>query len=152
MYFSATGTTRRVAQKIAAIEHADLYEIVPEVPYSREDLDFNDRNSRSSREQNDSSIRPAIAGGPVDLSGYDRIFLGYPIWWREEPRIMDTFVESNAFGYASVIPFCTSASSGIGKSAEHLAVRANGGDWLEGRRFGGGVSEEDLRRWMGELR
>lgn len=151
-YFSATGTTKRVAQKIAAIEHADLYEIVPEVPYSREDLDFNDRNSRTSREQNDPSVRPAIANGLVDLSGYGRIYLGYPIWWGEEPRIMDTFVEDNAFGYLQVVPFCTSASSGIGRSAEHLAVKADGGDWLEGRRFGGGVSEEDLRKWIEELR
>ena len=146
--FSATGTTKGVAEKIAALEDADLYEILAAEPYSEADLNWNDRSSRTTKEQNDAAVRPAIASDPLDLSGYERIYVGYPIWWGEEPRILDTFVESYDFGTITMIPFCTSASSGIGRSGKNLAEHAKGGNWLDGRRFSGGVSESDLADWI----
>ncbi len=149
--FSATGTTKGVAEKIAAIEDADLYEIVPETPYSDADLNWNDRNSRSTKEQDDKNVRPAIAGEPIDLSGYARIYVGYPIWWGEEPRILDTFVESYDFGAITMIPFCTSGGSGIGRSGKNLAENAKSGNWLDGRRFSGSVSQSDLENWIDGL-
>lgn len=150
--FSATGTTKGVAEKIAAIEDADLYEILAAEPYSDADLNWHDSNSRTTKEQNDRSARPAIASDTIDLSGYERIYVGYPIWWGEEPRILDTFVESYDFGSAVMIPFCTSASSGIGRSGRNLADHANGGSWLDGKRFGGNVSESELENWISGLR
>ena len=150
--FSATGTTKAVAEMIAAIEDADLYEIVPAEPYSAADLNYNDRNSRSTKEQNDKTVRPAITGDLPDLSGYERVYLGYPIWWGEEPRILDTFVESCDFTGITVIPFCTSISSGMGRSGQNLAENAGSGTWLEGRRFPGGVSETELESWIDSMR
>ena len=149
--FSATGTTKGVAEKIAAIEGADLYEIVASEPYSDDDLNWNDSNSRTTKEQNDSSVRPGIASETINLSGYSKIYVGYPIWWGEEPRIMDTFVESYDFGNITMIPFCTSSSSGIGRSGKNLADNAGSGNWLDGARFGGSVSEDDLRSWTSGL-
>lgn len=152
VYFSATGTTKGVAEKIAEIESAELYEIFPEKPYSSEDLNYNDSNSRTSKEQNDDTVRPAIGSESIEMSGYSRIYVGYPIWFGQEPRIMDTFAESNDFGNAEVIPFCTSGSSGIGKSGTDLAKLAGTGNWLEGQRFDGEVSEDDLRSWIDGLK
>ena len=146
--FSATGTTKGVAQKIASIEDADLYEIEPTQPYTADDLNWNNADSRSTKEQNDSAARPEIAGSDLDLAGYSRIFIGYPIWWGEEPRIMDTFVEKYDFGDATVIPFCTSSSSGIGRSGKNLADLAGGGRWLDGARFPGDVSETEMESWI----
>ena len=150
--FSTTGTTKGVAEKIAAIEDADLYEIVPAEPYSDADLNWHDSESRTTIEQNDDSVRPAIASEAIDLTGYERIYVGYPIWWGEEPRILDTFVESYDFGTITMIPFCTSASSGIGRSGKNLAENANGGSWLDGKRFSGSVSESDLANWINGLK
>ena len=150
--FSATGTTKGVAEKIAAIENADFYEIIPAEPYSSDDLNWNDRNSRSTKEQNDSSARPEIAGEAIDLNGYTKIYIGYPIWWGEEPRIMDTFVESYDFGDATVIPFCTSGGSGIGRSGKNLADNAGSGNWLDGARHSGNISEDELRSWINGLK
>lgn len=150
--FSATGTTKGVAEKIAAIEGADLYEIIPAEPYSDADLNWNDSNSRTTKEQNDSSVRPGIASETIDLSGYSRIYVGYPIWWGEEPRIMDTFVESYDFGDATVIPFCTSGGSGIGRSGKNLAENAGSGNWLDGARHSGSISEDELRSWINGLK
>ena len=149
--FSATGTTRAVAEKIAAIEDADLYEIVPAEPYSDADLNWNDSGSRSTREQNDKSVRPGIGSEPLDLTGYKTVFIGFPIWWGEEPRIMDTFAESYDFDGMTLIPFCTSSSSGIGRSGPNMEALAGSGVWLEGKRFGGGVSEADLQSWIDGL-
>ncbi len=146
--FSATGTTLGVAEKIAAIEGADLYEITAAEPYSSADLNWNDSGSRSTKEQNDKNARPAIGSDPVDLTGYTKIYIGFPIWWGEELRIMDTFAESYDFDGITMIPFCTSASSGIGRSGQNLAQRAGSGTWLDGKRFSGGVSEADLRAWI----
>ena len=149
--FSATGTTKGVAEKIAAIEDADLYEIVPAEPYSDADLNWHDSESRTTIEQNDDSVRPVIAGETIDLAGYERIYVGYPIWWGEEPRILDTFVESYDFGTITMIPFCTSASSGIGRSGKNLAEHAKSGNWLDGKRFSGSVSTSDLENWINGL-
>ena len=150
--FSATGTTKGVAEKIAAIEDADLYEIKAAQEYTAADLNWNDKNSRSTIEQNDSSVRPEIASGRISLEGYEKIYIGYPIWWGEEPRIMDTFVESYDFGSITMIPFCTSSSSGIGRSGKNLADNAKSGNWLDGKRFPGSVSESELRNWIGGLK
>ena len=150
-YFSATGTTKGVAEKIAAITGGDLYEIVPAEPYSDADLNWNDSGSRSTREQNDKSVRPGIGSEPLDLTGYKTVFIGFPIWWGEEPRIMDTFAESYDFDGMTLIPFCTSSSSGIGRSGPNMEALAGSGVWLEGKRFGGGVSEADLQSWIDGL-
>ena len=149
--FSATGTTKGVAEKIASITDADLYEIIPAEPYSDADLNWNDKNSRTTIEQNDASVRPAISGEAISLEGYKTIYIGYPIWWGEEPRIMDTFVESYNFDGITMIPFCTSGGSGIGRSGKNLAEHAGSGNWLEGDRLQGSASEADLQSWIDGL-
>ena len=148
VYFSATGTTKGVAEKIAEVTDADLFEIVPVIGYTDGDLDWHDSKSRTTYEQNDKSARPEIAGEPVSLEGYTTVFVGFPIWWGEEPRIMDTFAESYNFDGLTVIPFCTSGSSGIGKSGQNLAELAKSGTWLDGKRLPSNVSEADLQAWI----
>ena len=148
VYFSATGTTKAVAEKIAAITDADLYEIQAAQPYTEADLNWHDSSSRSTIEQNDNNARPELGGEPVTLEGYATIYIGYPIWWGEEPRILDTFVENHDFEGVTLIPFCTSSSSGLGRSGQNLAENAGSGNWLEGKRFGAGVSEDELREWI----
>lgn len=150
--FSATGTTKAVAEKIAAIEGADLYEIKAAEEYTDADLNWSDHDSRSTKEQNDRSARPEIGSEEISLDGYVKIYVGYPIWWGEEPRILDTFVESHDFEGKTLIPFCTSSSSGIGRSGKNLAENAGSGSWLEGRRFSGSVSEDELRAWIETLK
>ena len=148
VYFSATGTTKGVAESIASITGGDLYEITAAQEYTAEDLDWNDPNSRTTKEQNDPSVRPEIGSEPVSLEGYSTIYIGYPIWWGQEPRIMDTFVESYNFDGITVIPFCTSGSSDIGSSGQHLADNAGSGNWLDGQRFGAGTPESDIQAWI----
>lgn len=150
VYFSATGTTKGVAETIAEITEADIYEIVPEQPYTEEDLNYNSDSSRTTEEMNDASARPTIEGEVENWDKYEIVYLGYPIWWGEAPRIMDTFVESYDFGGKTVIPFCTSGSSGIGSSAQNLEALSDGGEWLEGRRFGGGASRGEIADWLDE--
>ena len=150
--FSATGTTRSVAEKIAAITGGDLYEIQAANPYTDADLNWHDSKSRTSVEQNDKSVRPEIAGEPISLDGYTTIYVGFPIWWGEEPRILDTFVESYDFTGITMIPFCTSSSSGLGRSGKNLEEHAQSGVWLDGKRFAGGVSEKELRAWIEGLK
>ena len=150
-YFSATGTTKGVAEKLAGVVGGDLYEIVPAEPYSDADLNWNDKNSRSTKEQDDRSARPGIASETLDLSGYATIYVGYPIWWGEEPRILDTFMESYDFSGKTMIPFCTSGGSGIGSSGKNMEQLTSGATWLDGSRFGGGVSEDELRAWADGL-
>ena len=171
-FFSATGTTKGVAEKIASVTGGDLYEILAAEPYTAEDLNYNDSSSRSTKEQDDKSARPEIGseeislegyttiylGFPIwwpeigseeiSLEGYTTIYLGFPIWWGEEPRIMDTFVEKYSFEGITVIPFCTSGSSGIGRSGPNMEELAGSGTWLDGQRFSGGVSEEELQSWI----
>ena len=148
VYFSATGTTKAVAEQIASVTGADIYEITAAQPYSADDLNWNDPNSRTTNEQNDKSVRPEIGSDEISLDGCDTIFIGYPIWWGEEPRIMDTFVESYDFTGKTVIPFCTSGDSGIGASGSDLASNAGSGNWLEGERLS---SSSDIEGWINGL-
>ena len=148
VYFSATGTTEGVAERIANVTGADVYEILAAEPYTEADLNYNDNSSRSTTEQNDKSVRPEIGSEDISLEGYTTIYLGFPIWWGEEPRILDTFVEKYNFDGITVIPFCTSGSSGIGRSGSNMEELAGNGTWLEGERFSGGVSEEELKSWI----
>ena len=152
VYFSATGNTRSVAEKIASITGADTYEIKAAQEYTDADLDWNDSDSRTTHEQNDASARPEIGSDPVSLERYKTVYIGYPIWWGEEPRIMDTFVESYDFSGITMIPFCTSSSSGIGRSGKNLADNAKSGNWLEGARFSGSASEDELKSWIKGLK
>ena len=147
-YFSATGTTKGVAERIASVTGGDLYEILAAEPYTEADLNYNDNSSRSTSEQNDKSVRPEIGSDDISLEGYTTIYLGFPIWWGEEPRILDTFVEKYNFDGITVIPFCTSGSSGIGRSGSNMEELAGSGTWLQGERFSGSVSEEELKSWI----
>ena len=151
-YFSATGTTKGVAERIAAVTGGDLYEILAADPYTADDLNYNDRSSRSTSEQNDKNARPEIGSVDLSLEAYTTIYLGFPIWWGEEPRILDTFVEEYSFEGITVIPFCTSGGSGIGRSGPNMEALAGTGTWLEGKRFSGNVSEADLQSWIDGLK
>ena len=148
VYFSMTGTTRGIAEKIAAITGADIYEIKAAQEYTSDDLNYNDSETRATVEQKDPTVRPEIGSDPVSLDGYTTVYIGYPIWWGEEPRIMDTFVESYNFDGKTVIPFCTSGSSSIGNSGKNLAANAGSGNWLDGQRFSGSTTEDELRGWI----
>ncbi len=150
-YFSATGNTENIAEHLAAILDADLYEIVPEDPYTAEDLDYGDSDSRATQEQNDPTARPAISGGVENMEDYEVIFLGYPIWWGDAPRIISTFLESYDFDGKTIVPFCTSGSSSIGSSAEDLEEVARGATWLDGQRFSGSASQETVAQWVDSL-
>lgn len=149
VYFSCTGTTKGLAEAVVEELNADLYEIVPEEPYTSEDLDYHDENSRSTKEMDDPSSRPAISGSVENMEQYDRIILGYPIWWGEAPRIVSTFVEIYDFSGKTIIPFCTSGGSGIGSSADALETLAGNGTWLDGKRFDGSESGEDVIKSLG---
>ncbi len=145
-YFSATGNTRTIAEYIADSAKADIYEITPEVPYTDADLNYNS-DCRANREQNDDSARPAISGTVENMEQYDTIFLGYPIWWGNAPKIIFTFLESYDFSGKTIIPFCTSGSSPIG-STEAMQNVTPGANWLDGQRFSGGASSEDVASWV----
>lgn len=150
-YFSATGTTEGVAEHIANGLNADLYEIVPEEPYTDADLNYNDNNSRSTIEMNDPSSRPAISGSVENMEQYTIVFIGYPIWWGEAPRIVSTFVESYDFSGKTVVPFCTSGGSGVGSSATNLEQLTGGTTWMEGHRLNGSDSQETVMEWVNGL-
>ena len=143
-YFSATGTTKGVAEHIANGLNADIYEIVPEEAYTDADLDYNDNNSRTTIEMNDPDARPAISGSVENMEQYDIIFVGYPIWWGEAPRIVSTFMESYDFSGKTIVPFCTSGGSGIGSSASNLERLTSGATWLDGRRLNGSDSQDTV--------
>ena len=152
VYFSCTGTTKGVAEKLAKVTGADLYEIVPAVPYTDEDLNYSDRSTRATSEQDHPDTRPEIGGEDIDLAGYNTVYIGYPIWWGEEPRILCTFVEAHDFTGMAVIPFCTSGGSGIGRSGRDLAELAGTGTWLDGARHSGSISEDELLAWLNGLK
>ncbi len=147
VYFSATGTTRGVAEKLAEGLSADLYEIVPEEPYTDADLNYNDRKSRTSVETDDPACRPAIAGELPDLTAYDTVFIGYPIWWGDTPRIVSNFVENVDLTGKTMAVFFTSGSSGLGSSMKHLEQQSGAGTWLEGKRFTSRTTAEELVSW-----
>lgn len=149
-YFSASGTTERVARDLAKVTGADLYEIVPEEPYTWADLNWNDRNSRSSREMGDESARPAIAGAVPDVTAYDAVFVGFPIWWYVEPRVVDTFLEVADLAGKVVVPFATSGGSGVGRASERMRSLAPQADVREGALLNGNPSEARLAAWAGE--
>lgn len=153
VYFSATGNTEQAATYIADITGGDLFELEPAEPYTNEDLNYNDDNSRVSQEYADESLRDVelVADTVDNWDSYDTIFIGYPIWWGIAAWPVDGFVEANDFTGKTVIPFCTSASSGIGESGELLAELAGTGDWKEGMRFRSSVSESDVQEWLDNL-
>lgn len=152
IYFSATGTTKGVAQRIADAANADTYEIIPQKKYTDADLDWNDKNSRTTIEMNDPDARPKIAGDLPDLSAYKCVFIGYPIWWGDAPRIMSTFVESVKLDGKTVIPFCTSGGSPIGRSGENLKKLSGSGEWLAGEKLSSGISEDEVKSWIDSLK
>lgn len=147
VYFSATGTTEGVAQTIADTVGADLFEVVPSAPYTSDDLNWRNNDSRVSREHNDEGLR-AVALENTDVDGwddYDTVFIGYPIWWGIAAWPVDGFVKANDFTGKTVIPFATSSSSGMGQSGSLLADMAGTGDWQEGQRFSSGASSADVQ-------
>lgn len=151
VYFSCTGTTELIAEYVMEILGADLYEIVPENPYTDADLAYY-TNGRADQEQNDPDVRPAISGSVENMDEYDTIILGYPIWHGQAPRIISTFLESYDFSGKTIIPFCTSHSSGVGSSAANLhALCSESVEWADGKRFEGGASKESVENWIGEI-
>ena len=149
-YFSASGTTAKVAQKLAETIGADLFEIKPEKPYTSADLNWQNKNSRSSVEMNDRSSRPAIGVKVADMAQYSVVFVGFPVWWYREPSIIDTFMESYDFAGKTVIPFATSGGSGLGDSAANMQKLAKGAKVVNGKRFSGSASADELKSWASQ--
>ena len=149
-YFSASGVTAKMAKKLADAIGADLFEIVPEEPYTKEDLNWMNKKSRSSVEMNDRSCRPAIRSGVENMAQYDVVFVGFPVWWYCEPSIIDTFMEAYDFSGKTIVPFATSGMSGIGDSGENMQRLAKGAKVLPGKRFKNSVSSGDLKNWAEE--
>ena len=146
-YFSASGVTAKVAEKLAKGIGADLFEIVPETIYTKADLDWTDKKSRSTVEMNDRASRPAISSKVADMPAYEVVFAGFPVWWYREPSIIDTFMEAYDFGGKTVIPFATSGGSGLGDSAKNMQELAPGAEVKEGRKFSTSVSADELKGW-----
>lgn len=153
VYYSATGNTERVANSIAEASGGDLFEIEPTEPYTDDDLNWNDESSRVSREYEDESLRDVpLVNTTVDgWDDYDTVFIGYPIWWGIAAWPVDGFVEANDFSDKTVIPFATSASSGMGQSGELLADFAGTGDWQDGMRFSSGAGDDEVQEWVETL-
>lgn len=154
VYYSAQSHTKAVAEKIAENLKADIFEIVPEQIYTAEDLDWTNNNSRVSKEHDDESLRDIkLTKAKVDnFEKYDTILIGYPIWWGIAAWPVDTFVKANDFSGKTVIPFCTSSSSGLGQSGKLLEQEANSGNWLEGHRFSSNPSDSDIKNWTDGLK
>ena len=152
VYFSATGTTKGVAQRLAGAIGADLFEIVPARHYTEADLNWRNKQSRSSVEMADRKSRPAIAKAAPDLAKYTTVYIGFPIWWYREPSIIDTFVEANAEALAgkTIVPFATSGGSGMGDSSADLRALAPKAKVVEGRRFSASVDADTLKSWAAE--
>ena len=153
VYYSATNNTEAVAGYIAEATDGDLFEITPKEPYTSDDLNWMDRDSRVSREHDDESLRNVeLTTTTVEnWDEYETVFIGYPIWWGIAAWPTDTFVKANDFTGKTVIPFCTSSSSGLGQSGELLKEEATGGNWLEGRRFQSRASEDKVKEWISGL-
>lgn len=154
VYYSASGNTEEVAKTIAAATDGDLFAIVPVEPYTSEDLNWRDENSRVNKEHEDESLRvvPLATTSVENWADYDRVFIGYPIWWGIAAWPVDGFVKANNFDGKTVIPFCTSTSSGLGESGNLLAAMAGTGDWQEGMRFQSGASASDIEAWLESLK
>ena len=153
VYYSATNHTEAVAGYIADATGGDLFELEPKEPYTSDDLDWTDADSRVSREHDDESLREVeLASTTVEnWDDYDTVFIGYPIWWGIAAWPTDSFVKANDFTGKTVIPFCTSSTSGLGESGELLAEEAGTGEWLDGERFSSGASEDEVREWVESL-
>ena len=148
-YFSCTGNTKALAETTAKAIGADLYEIVPEKPYTAEDLNYNDEGTRATVEQKNDSARPALKDKNANIGAYDKIVLAYPIWWGQAPRILDTFVESYDFSGKTIVPICTSGGSDIGASADYLkSITRGSADWKAGKHFGSHASAQEIASWM----
>lgn len=154
VYYSAQNHTKSVAEKIAKNLNADIFEIIPEEIYTEDDLNWNNSNSRVSREHEDESLRNIkLKNTNVNnWEDYDTVLIGYPIWWGIAAWPVDTFVKANNFDGKKVIPFCTSASSGLGQSGDLLKKEANSGNWQEGHRFSSGASDSDIKKWTDGLK
>lgn len=150
-YFSASGVTAKAAAKLASAAGAVLFEIVPEKPYTKADLNWQDKNSRSSVEMNDRSSRPAIKSKIENMGQYDVVFVGFPVWWYREPSIIDTFMESYDFTGKTVVPFCTSGGSGLGSTRENLQALVKGAKVIEGKRLSSMTTESSLKKWVEEI-
>ena len=146
-YFSASGVTAKVAEKLSEAIGADLYAIEPEVPYTKADLDWMDKKSRSTIEMNNPASRPAIAGKRDNMNDYDSVFVGFPIWWYVAPTIINTFLESYDLTGKTIIPFATSGGSDMGKTNEKLLPSCKGAKLLNGKVFKASVSGADLAKW-----
>lgn len=154
VYYSAQNHTKAVAEKVAKNLNADIFEIEPEEKYSNEDLNWTNSNSRVSKEHDDESLRDIkLKKDTVDnWNDYDTVLIGYPIWWGIAAWPVDTFVEANDFNGKTVIPFCTSASSGLGQSRKLLEKEANGGDWKNGQRFNERPSDSTIKNWTDSIK
>ena len=150
-YFSATGHTKTIAEYLQTALDADIYEIVPQEPYTADDLDYNTDGCRANQEQHDDSARPAISGSVENMDGYDVVFVGYPIWWGQAPKIVYTFLEGYDFSGKTIVPFCTSGGSGIDGSLGGLQALSPDADWLTGQRFSASASEADVQSWVDNL-
>ena len=150
-YFSASGVTAGVAEKLAKAAGADLYEIRPEVPYTHADLNWMDKNARSTVEMHNKSMRPALADKNADISQYDVIYVGFPIWWYVAPTIINTFLESYDFTGKTVVLFATSGGSGFGNTVKELKDSCPGAKLVEGRVLSSRQSETDLKQWIDSL-
>lgn len=151
-YFSRTGNTAPLAEYTAEITGADIYEIVPEVPYTDDDIAYQVNDCRANLEQNDDTCRPAVSSTVIDMEDYDVVFIAFPIWWGKEPRIIDTFMDTYDFSGKTLIPFCTSGSSGIGTAESNLhAMTDETARWLDGARFAAGTSKNTMEEWINSL-
>lgn len=146
-YFSATGTTAKVAEMLAETVGADIFEIEPKIPYTKADLDWTDLKSRSSMEMNDPASRPTIAVKRDNIADYDTIFVGFPIWWYVAPTIINTFLESYDLTDKTIIPFATSGGSGMGKTNEKLLPSCKGAKLLDGQVFKASINRAELAKW-----
>lgn len=151
IYFTNTGTTEAVAKNIAEVTGAGLYNIEPEQSYTSADLDWQDNNSRTTKEMNDRVCRPAIKNAKVNLDGIDTVYLGYPIWWDQAPRVINTFIESNDLSGKKIITFCTSGETSIDGSVRQLKAEYPTLDFVKGRRLNG-VSVNELEKWISSLK
>lgn len=149
-YFSCTNTTKAIAEHIQSETKGALYEITPQVPYTADDLKYY-TNCRADKEQSDSTARPAISGSVENMEKYDVVFVGYPIWHGQAPKIIYTFLESYDFAGKTIVPFCTSHSSGIGSSDTNLHTLASNAEWVSGRRFASGTSRKAVADWIESL-
>ena len=150
VYFSETGTTERIAKEIASATGGKLYRIVPEERYTSADLDWQDSNSRTTKEMNDRTSRPAIKDGKVDLEGVNTVFLGYPIWWDQAPRVVNTFIDSNNLSGKKIVTFCTSGETSIDGSVRQLRSEYPSLDIVKGKRLNG-ATERDVENWISTL-